>query len=84
MIVPGELNRIIKSTARRIMQITEIIMDEVFHLGIDSLSSSLINEIIFSEVKRVTVHVLDIRDFNHLQFEMHVLNQPHSPSVRLT
>ena len=59
-------------------------MDEAFHFGTDSLSSSVINEIIFLEVKRVTVHVLDIRDFNHLQFEMHVLNQPHSPSVRLT
>ena len=62
-------------------------MNEAFHFGTDSLSSSVINEIIFLEVKRVTVlliHVLDIRDFNHLQFEMHVLNQPHSPSVRLT
>ena len=40
-------------------------MDEAFHFGTDSLSSSVINEIIFLEVKRVTVHVLDIRDFNH-------------------
>ena len=48
-------------------------------------SSHWIDGIIFLEVKRVSpVHVLDIRDFNHLQFEMHVLNQPYSPSVRLT